>query len=88
MSSRFRRTPAADGLTVGPHGGVVLCEGDDGKDDVGGGHCLRLLTKADRIVDRGWAPIGAPAQSGESTDAACRHEGEPSKGKPAPPLPW
>jgi secreted PhoX family phosphatase len=40
-----------DGLTVGPHGGVVLCEDGDGEDEAGGDNYLRLLTTAGRIVD-------------------------------------
>ncbi|ONH33497.1 alkaline phosphatase PhoX [Pseudofrankia asymbiotica] len=40
-----------DTITVGPHGGVLLCEDGDGEDEDSGDNYLRLLTPAGRIVD-------------------------------------
>ncbi|KPM52293.1 hypothetical protein ACG83_28220 [Frankia sp. R43] len=40
-----------DGVTVGPHGGVLMTEDGDGEDEDGGDNYLRLLTASGRIVD-------------------------------------
>ncbi|ADP80580.1 alkaline phosphatase PhoX [Pseudofrankia inefficax] len=60
-----------DTITVGPRGGVLMCEDGDGEDEDGGDNYLRLLTPAGRIVDLAkviapldlhyWSPDDFPA---------------------------